>query len=201
MKSFSPKMLSVAALLTTTLLVQPALAEDNRDVVHDNNGHVVRSIVSGNCVRTKWEGGADECGTAAPAPQVAAPAPKQPKSSMQEQNRSYLVFFDFDKSSLTEDGKGIVRDVVSNNKSDGRIAFNVTAHADRSGTDAYNMKLSERRAQSVKNELVALGVNPDNISVAYKGESEPLVQTDDGIKEPQNRRAEIRVVVEVMEKR
>ena len=63
--------------------------------------------------------------------------------------------------------------------------------ADRSGTPQYNQRLSQRRAEAVASELVARGVNRGEIGVSAFGESRPLVQTADGVREPQNRRVEI----------
>ena len=67
----------------------------------------------------------------------------------------------------------------------------VAGHADRSGTPAYNQRLSQRRADAVAAELVARGVSRSEISVTAYGESRPLVPTADGVREPQNRRVEI----------
>jgi outer membrane protein OmpA-like peptidoglycan-associated protein len=67
----------------------------------------------------------------------------------------------------------------------------VTGHADKSGPDAYNMALSLRRANNVKDELVRDGVPAASIVVVGRGESQPLVPTADGVREPQNRRVEI----------
>ena len=67
----------------------------------------------------------------------------------------------------------------------------VTGHADKSGSDAYNMALSLRRANNVKDELVRDGVPAASIVVVGRGESQPLVPTADGVREPQNRRVEI----------
>jgi OmpA-OmpF porin, OOP family len=66
-----------------------------------------------------------------------------------------------------------------------------TGHADRSGPDNYNVRLSERRATAVKNQLVREGVPAGIIQTAGKGERENLVQTADGVREPRNRRVEI----------
>ncbi|HAJ48554.1 MAG TPA: cell envelope biogenesis protein OmpA, partial [Alphaproteobacteria bacterium] len=66
----------------------------------------------------------------------------------------------------------------------------ITGHADTSGTNAYNIGLSERRAFAVKDELVRLGATAQILTTA-KGETELLVQTADGVREPQNRRATI----------
>jgi hypothetical protein len=66
-----------------------------------------------------------------------------------------------------------------------------TGHADRSGPEGYNMALSLRRANAVKNSLVRNGVPAASIAVVGRGESQPLVPTADGVREPQNRRVEI----------
>jgi outer membrane protein OmpA-like peptidoglycan-associated protein/outer membrane protein W len=113
-----------------------------------------------------------------------APAPVQAP-------RSYLVFFDFDRSDLTPEGTNIVRTAASNAKSGNVTRIEVTGHADRSGSDAYNLRLSQRRAQTVQSELVRDGVPTDQIAIFAKGESQPLVPTPDGVREPQNRRVEI----------
>jgi outer membrane protein OmpA-like peptidoglycan-associated protein len=67
----------------------------------------------------------------------------------------------------------------------------VTGHADRAGPDSYNMALSMRRADAVKAVLVREGVPANQIAVVARGESQPLVPTADGVREPQNRRVEI----------
>jgi OOP family OmpA-OmpF porin len=65
------------------------------------------------------------------------------------------------------------------------------AHADSSGSPAYNQRLSERRASAVRAALAANGIPAANITTEGRGEGDLLVQTDDGVKEPQNRRATI----------
>jgi len=67
----------------------------------------------------------------------------------------------------------------------------VTGHADRAGSEAYNMELSLRRANAVRAALVARGVSPDSITVAGRGETEPDVPTADGVEEQVNRRVRI----------
>lgn len=114
----------------------------------------------------------------APAPKLATPGP-------------YLVFFDFDKADLTTQAKQIIQTAAENKNKAQVTRIEVTGHADRSGTDKYNMRLSEKRAQAVKAELKRLGVKDAEIVTYAKGESQPLVATADGVKEPQNRRVEI----------
>jgi outer membrane protein OmpA-like peptidoglycan-associated protein len=118
---------------------------------------------------------------AAPAP-VAAPQPK-----------NYLVFFDFDRSDLTSDGQQVVATAAKDAIDGKAVSLDVVGHADRSGTDEYNLGLSERRANTVKGELVRLGVPESAIQISWKGESEPLVATEDGVREAQNRRASITI--------
>ena len=76
-------------------------------------------------------------------------------------------------------------------KKNGKVRLTATGHAHTSGTAAYNLGLSERRAKTVQQELNRLGIPDNEIVVHWKGETEPLVQTGDGVKEPQNRRVEI----------
>lgn len=122
-----------------------------------------------------------------PAPQMAA-KPEEPKPAPPPMARSYLVFFDWNKADLTAEAQKIVATAAANAKSGNVSRIQATGHADRSGPDAYNMRLSMRRAQSVKNELMRLGVPEKDIVLVAKGETEPLVQTNDGVREPQNRR-------------
>lgn len=128
---------------------------------------------------------------AQPAPQpVARPAPA-PAPAPAPVPRAYLVFFDFDDSSLRPEAQQIVG-TAANNAETGEIRrISVVGHADRSGTDAYNDGLSLRRAETVRDALIGLGYPPAQINVAARGEADPLVPTPDGVREPQNRRVEI----------
>jgi outer membrane protein OmpA-like peptidoglycan-associated protein len=118
---------------------------------------------------------------AAPPP---APAPSAPAAN-------YMVFFDFDRSDITATAAETIRKAAADAKAGQKTRIGVTGHADRSGSDAYNMALSLRRANSVKDQLVRDGIPAANITIAGRGESQPLVQTADGVREPQNRRVEI----------
>jgi outer membrane protein OmpA-like peptidoglycan-associated protein len=123
----------------------------------------------------------------APAPQ-AAPPPPAPAPAIQ---RSFLVFFDFDRSNITTEADRVIREAAANAKRGSVSRINVTGHADRAGPDAYNMALSMRRADAVKAVLVREGVPANQIAVVARGEAQPLVPTADGVREPQNRRVEI----------
>ncbi len=123
---------------------------------------------------------------AAPPPVVpAAPvAPQQP-------GRTYLVFFDWDRADLTDRARQIIAEAAQATTRVQTTRIEVSGHTDKSGTPRYNAGLSVRRAQNVAAELVRLGVPRQAITVQGFGESRPLVQTADGVREPQNRRVEI----------
>jgi OmpA-OmpF porin, OOP family len=105
--------------------------------------------------------------------------------------RTYLVFFDWDRADLTARAREIIAEAASNAGRVQATRIEVAGHADRSGSPAYNQRLSQRRADAVAAELVAKGISRSEISVSAYGESRPLVPTADGVREPQNRRVEI----------
>lgn len=144
-------------------------------------------------VGLRWNFGApkepmvEPVAAAAPAAPAAAPAEEEPAALP----RSFMVFFDWDRSDVTAEADAILTDAAQYAKTTGAVRIATTGHADRSGSDAYNMGLSMRRAEAIKARLLALGVAENEISMDAKGEREPLVPTDDGVREPQNRRVEI----------
>jgi len=105
--------------------------------------------------------------------------------------QSYMVFFDFDKSDLTPEAKRILASAAQDYKRGTFIKVVVTGHTDTVGTIPYNQKLSERRAAAVKAELTHLGVDAQVITAVGAGKNGLLVPTADGVREAQNRRAEI----------
>jgi OOP family OmpA-OmpF porin len=119
-----------------------------------------------------------------PAPQAAAPPPPPPV-------KNFLVFFDFDKSTLTPRAMDIVKEAAAVAKSGQNARLTCTGHTDTSGPANYNMALSLRRANTVKAALVRQGVPATSITVVGRGETALLVATRDGVREPQNRRVEI----------
>ena len=119
-----------------------------------------------------------------PAP-AAAPAPAvQPA-------RSYLVFFDWDKATLTDRARQIIKEAADNSTRVQVTRIEVNGYTDTSGTPRYNMGLSIRRANAVKAELVRDGVPANIITTQGFGDTHLLVPTGPGVREPQNRRVEI----------
>ncbi len=128
----------------------------------------------------------------APAPAMPAPAgTAYTASPAPEPARTYLVFFDWDRSDLTARARQIVAEAAQASTHVQTTRIEVNGYTDLSGTAAYNQHLSVRRAQSVEAELVRDGVSRGEIGIHGYGESKPLVQTAKGVREPQNRRVEI----------
>ncbi len=120
---------------------------------------------------------------AAPPAPVAAPAPAP--------SRSYLVFFDWDKATLTDRARQIIKEAADNSTRVQYTRIEVNGYTDTSGTPQYNQGLSVRRAQAVAGELVRDGVPQGSIGMQGFGETHLLVPTGAGVREPQNRRVEI----------
>jgi outer membrane protein OmpA-like peptidoglycan-associated protein len=140
----------------------------------------------GFSLKYRFKAGSETTEAAATAytpPPVVAPAPPAPKS--------YLVFFDFNKSDLTPQAVTIVDQAAKNAAPMKVTQLTVTGHIDTVGSDAYNMRLSRRRAESVAAELEKDGISSSEIEIVAKGKRDLLVPTADGVKEPQNRRVQI----------
>jgi outer membrane protein OmpA-like peptidoglycan-associated protein len=125
---------------------------------------------------------------APPAPVVAPAAARAPAVAPA---RSYLVFFDWDKATLTDRARQIISEAASNTTKVQYTRIEVNGYTDTSGTPQYNQGLSVRRAQTVAEELVKDGVPETAISIQGFGETHLLVPTGPGVREPQNRRVEI----------
>lgn len=104
---------------------------------------------------------------------------------------SFRVFFDWAKPELTREAQSTLDEAVAAylRLQPGRVE--VAGHTDRSGSAGYNLAASRRRAEAVKAYLVAHGVPAGAIAVSAFGESRPIVPTDDGVREAQNRHVEI----------
>jgi OmpA-OmpF porin, OOP family len=121
------------------------------------------------------------------APPVVVAPPPPPVT----QAPSYMVFFDWDRSNLSAQALATIGQAANAYKTKGNARITATGHTDTSGPEAYNMALSLRRANTVKDALVRNGVPATAIAVIGRGEQGLLVQTADGVREPQNRRVEI----------
>ena len=123
----------------------------------------------------------------APAP-VAAPPPPAPRAPM-------LVLrgtnFAFDSATLTTEGTAALAGTLESLKTHPDLRISVEGHTDSVGSDQYNMRLSERRAQAVKKYLVAEGIAADRIQTRSFGESKPVVSNSTAQGRAENRRVEV----------
>jgi OmpA-OmpF porin, OOP family len=121
----------------------------------------------------------------------APAAPLPPPPTRQADVKSFMVFFDWDRSNLSQQALSTIKQASDQFKATGNARITATGHADRSGPENYNMALSLRRANTVKDALITLGVPAAAITATGVGEAGLLVQTADGVREPQNRRVEV----------
>ncbi|ANY20966.1 Outer membrane protein precursor [Tsuneonella dongtanensis] len=126
--------------------------------------------------------------TPPPPPVVAAPPPE-----ICSQRLPGIVFFEFDSAAPPADANQTIEFVSRNAAACNWTAFDVIGHTDRSGSNAYNMGLSERRAEAVASLMASMGIARSAISTSAQGEEQPRVPTEDGVRNPQNRRVEIGV--------
>jgi OOP family OmpA-OmpF porin len=177
--------------------------------LEDSRGHAVRDG-SGACVVTSGRVLPECAGVAkpaAPAPAMpsapaqpaapatptapAAPARPAPASVRQAVVIQADALFDFDKSVLRPDGRKSIDDAVAKLRGVDLEMVIATGHTDSIGTDAYNQKLSERRAAAVKAYLVSKGIPASKITTIGKGESQPVATNKTAEGRQKNRRVDI----------
>lgn len=127
------------------------------------------------------------------APVMAAAEPLDPNAIDASLDKGmFLVFFDFDKSALNGTGSQVVDAIAEQAKLRAKLdTIVVTGHADTRGSDSYNQRLSEKRANAVKAALAAKGVNVSVIMASGRGEKQLMVDTPNNTREAANRRVEV----------
>lgn len=129
------------------------------------------------------------------AADVPEPAP-EPETRMVigEELARTILYFDFDESQITQDAASKIDSFVEQMKGLQDVVVFVEGHTDRAGPNGYNISLSERRAEQVRQQLIREGItigDLDELKTAAKGEEDPAVQTPDGVAEQANRRVEV----------
>ena len=128
-----------------------------------------------------------------PAALAPPPPPPPPPPPAAVCSQPGMVFFDFDSAELSSGARETIDAVAVNARPCNWQGISVVGHADRSGSNSYNIGLSQRRAQAVAGYLASRGVPSGIISTDARGEEQPRVPTADGVREPQNRRVEVGV--------
>jgi OmpA-OmpF porin, OOP family len=178
---------------------------DVHPVLTDSAGHAVRDG-SGHCVLTSGVI-LPECGAPAPvapvvtpeptapsapeAPAPAAPARPAPSSVRQTIVIQADALFDFDKSVVRADGKRSIDEALSKLNGVDLEMVIATGHTDSIGTNAYNQRLSERRAAAVKQYLESKGMPGSKITTIGKGETQPVATNKTAAGRQKNRRVDI----------
>lgn len=165
-----------------------------------SNGTIVRSG-TGLCWHTGYwtpadsVAGCDGALVAAAAPAApAAPGAVAPVPTAEKVTFAADAFFDFDKATLKPDGKAKLDDLASKLGALNLEVIIAVGHTDSVGSDAYNQKLSIRRAEAVKGYLVNKGVDAKRVYTEGKGEKQPVATNKTAAGRAQNRRVEIEVV-------
>lgn len=117
--------------------------------------------------------------------QTLAAQPKRPAS--------YIVYFSSGNNELTPESAVAIEQMKADMKSRSAPQITVIGHTDRVGSVEANDALSLKRAQLMRDMLIASGIPEAQIEASGSGEREPLIQTDDEVAEPGNRRVEINV--------
>jgi OmpA-OmpF porin, OOP family len=125
--------------------------------------------------------------------QVTYAAPPPPPPPLPCNAGPYIVFFDWDRSEITAEAATILDSMAAGYSACGNAAVAIAGYTDRSGSDAYNQGLSERRGDAVRQYLGARSVSMGAMTTRGYGESSPRVPTTDGVRELQNRRVEITI--------
>jgi OOP family OmpA-OmpF porin len=170
----------LAALAFLAIHAPVHAANDDRQAVQDERGGIVRNT-TGNCVRTMWEAEGDVCAPAEPPPPpkqvvVEAPPPPPPVKHTVISEAARTVYFPFNKTGLTEDAKQQLDTLAQTLKAAQDIQeAKVVGAADRIGSTGYNDKLSQKRAEGVRDYLIARGyTNASVTKTRWVGKSEPV---------------------------
>lgn len=106
---------------------------------------------------------------------------------------SFILYFQSDSTKLVDDSKALLPKIIAAIKERGSVDVSVVGHCDTVGDDAYNLRLSRRRAIAVAKVLTENGVDPKTLEITSHGKRRPLIPTGDNVREPRNRRVEVTV--------
>jgi OOP family OmpA-OmpF porin len=208
----SVKMLTLAALLASApiaAMAQTDIPRKTSGYVQSTNGMIVQDPF-GLCWHTGYytpDLAQIECDKTVSAPVAPPPVvpptpvvpPKPPELKNEKITFAADAFFDFNKSVLKPEAKVKLDDLVSKLSGINLEVIIAVGHTDSIGSDAYNQKLSVRRAESVKAYLVSKGIEPNRIYTEGKGKKQPIApNTINGHDNPEGRAKNRRVEIEVV---
>lgn len=116
------------------------------------------------------------------------------KTAPVETRTKFVVPFDFDTADIKDAARGVLNRAIDAARGLGASVIKVTGHTDRAGPLAYNETLSKRRAEAVATALGEIDPEKRRIDAAGLGEATPAIKTQDGVREPANRRVEIELI-------
>jgi OOP family OmpA-OmpF porin len=131
---------------------------------------------------------------APPPPPAAAPAPAPQPPAATKVTYAADAFFDFDKAILKPEGRAKLDDLIGKIQGINLEVIIAVGHTDAVGSDAYNQRLSVRRAEAVKAYLVSKGIEKNRVYTEGKGEKQPVADNRTAEGRAKNRRVEIEVV-------
>jgi OOP family OmpA-OmpF porin len=186
MKTLKPLNAATAGLAATLacaglLLSMPASASELEGYAVDSSKSVVRSNF-GECWRTSsWskDSANAECdpNQVATAPEPA-PVVVEPRRTVQRINLASDAYFAFNKADLRPEGKAKLDEMALHMQGKNEPRLQITGYTDRIGTEAYNMQLSQRRAEAVKDYLVSKGIEAEIIETTAMGPKDPVVNCE-----------------------
>jgi outer membrane protein OmpA-like peptidoglycan-associated protein len=113
--------------------------------------------------------------------------------ALPERPAHFVLYFRSDTTELTPESRALLPEALAEAARRPAADISVVGHTDRMAPADYNARLALRRARAIRDRLVGLGADPASIEVTSHGESNPLVPTPDGAREPRNRRVEITI--------
>lgn len=113
------------------------------------------------------------------------------QQSANEPPASFMVFFDWGKGEVRSDDAATLDKVAETYRATPSARLKLSGHSDRSGSAATNRRTALDRAETIRTELEKRGIPRNAMSVVSFGEEQPLVPTEDGVREVQNRRVVI----------
>lgn len=193
----------VSAIIATAISINVQAEDEVNSYLTDSAGNVVTSG-AGDCWRTsdKTSVKLEECGYAKPEPVtveveavVAPTAMTVTAKKMEKIVIGAAMLFDFDSSTLSADAKAVIDERIATLKGSAKLTsiMKVIGHTDSTGPEAYNMKLSQARAQAVADYIAenSYRVKADDMEVVGMGESAPIASNDTKEGRQKNRRVEI----------